>query len=143
MARFDGGRFAAARQAAGLSRRDVADRLGVSQPDRIRIWEEGLEEPRPPMIPRLAGLVAMDSMSLLSGTGEPPSLAALRLAAGLSRADVVAAATTLTTMTYHRLDTGTGARRLPDPATIAELAQILGCSPSAVADGIAQARKLR
>ena len=140
VARFSGPAFQRAREAAGLTRAQVAARLDVAAADPVRIWETGVEQPRPALIPRLAALVDVAALDLLEGAGDPPSLSALRLMAGLSRADVVAAATTLTKMTYVRLDAGVGARRLPPPAVVAELADVLGVSPGAVVDGIVSAR---
>ena len=50
-----GDRLQAAREAMGLTREKLATRLELSSPARIRVWELGLERPRPRFIPRLAG----------------------------------------------------------------------------------------
>lgn len=140
VARFDGVALRTARDHAHLTRGQVAAALAVASPDRVRIWEEGIEQPQPATIPRLAELLDVSPLLLLTGVGEPPCLSALRLAAGLSRTDVVAAATTLTHMTYVRLDSGRGPRRPPQEAVLSELAAILGVSRAAAADAISQAR---
>lgn len=142
VARLRGAALRAARERRGLTRREVATALGVPSADRVRIWEEEAEQPRPAMIPRLAELLEVTPIALLTGVGDPPCLSALRLAAGLSRSDVVEASATLTKMTYLRLDGGSGARRLPPDSVLAELATILDVSPAAVAAGIHQARAL-
>jgi transcriptional regulator with XRE-family HTH domain len=142
VARFSGAVLRVARERRGLTRHEVAAALGVAAADRIRIWEEEAEQPRPAMIPRLAALLDLAPVELLSEVGDPPCLSALRLAAGLSRSDVVEATATLTKMTYVRLDAGSGARRLPPNSVLEELASILGVEPAAVAAGIDQARAI-
>lgn len=142
VARLSGAALRAARRQRGLTRREIATALGVPSPDRIRIWEEEAEQPRPAMLPRLAHLLEVAPIELLTGVGDPPCLSALRLAAGLSRSDVVEASTTLTKMTYLRLDAGSGARRLPPDSVLEEIATILGVPPPAVAAGINQSRQL-
>ncbi len=49
-----GDRLQAAREAMRLTREELATRLDLSSPARIRVWELGLERPRPRFIP-LAG----------------------------------------------------------------------------------------
>ena len=49
-----GDRLQAAREAIGLSREGLAAELELSNPIRIRVWETGLERPRPRFVPRLA-----------------------------------------------------------------------------------------
>ena len=143
VARFAGEAFRRARETARLTRGDLAASLCLSSVDRVRIWEDELEAPRPAMIPEIARVLATPPPKLLRDVGDPPSLSALRLEAGLTGAEVVRRASTLTTMTYHRLDTGRGPQRPPDPAVVAELAAILGVPDEAVAAGIAQAQAMR
>ena len=95
VARFNGAAFKAAREQAGLTRAHVADAHALASADRVRIWEEQVEQPKAAMVPKLAGLVGLDPPTLpTGGVGQPPCLSALRLAAGLSRSEMVAAAAT-------------------------------------------------
>lgn len=147
VARFNGPALAAARERRGLTRRDVAQALSLPVVDRIRIWEDGVEQPRPAMIPQLAKILSspgavVSPLDLLTGVGEPPCLSALRLAAGLTAADVVEASQTLTKMTYLRLDSGNGPRRDPPDALVEELVTVLGVEASSVVSAIRQARAL-
>ena len=142
MARFSGAALRAARERHGLTRQEIAAALGVAATHRIRIWGDEAEQPRPAMIPRLAALLDLPPVTLLSGVSDPPCPSALRLAAALSRSDVVAASATLTTMTYGRLDTRAGARRSPPTSVLEELASILQVPPAAVAVTIGWAREI-
>lgn len=67
-----GDRIAGAREAAGLSRSEMARRLGV-QPKTVRHWEEDVSEPRANKLQMLAGLLAVSMGWLLTGEGEGPS----------------------------------------------------------------------
>lgn len=147
VARFSGPALVVARERRGLTRREVAQALRLPVVDRIRIWEDGVEQPRPAMIPQLARILSAPSavvspLDLLTGVGDPPCLSALRLAAGLTAADVVKASQTLTKMTYLRLDAGNGPRRDPPDALVQELAAVLGVDAPSVVSAIRQARVL-
>jgi transcriptional regulator with XRE-family HTH domain len=76
-----GDRLQAAREAVGLTREELATKLELSSPARVRVWETGLERPRPRFV---------------------PPLAALRLAAGFATNQVTAPG--LSIMTYVRLE---------------------------------------
>src|SRR3954451_22022301 len=86
----------------GLSREELATKLELSSPVRIRVWETGLERPRPRFVPRLAPAVGVDPLYLLDVDRDDPPLAALRLAAGLATNEVTGAG--LSVMTYVRLE---------------------------------------
>jgi transcriptional regulator with XRE-family HTH domain len=79
-----GDRLQAAREAMGLTREELATRLELSSPARIRVWELGLERPRPRFIPRLAAVLDVSPYHLLDVDPGDPPLAALRLAAGFA-----------------------------------------------------------
>ena len=55
-----GDRLQAAREAVGLTREGLATKLELSSPAGIRVWELGLEGPRPPYVPRLAAALGVE-----------------------------------------------------------------------------------
>lgn len=97
-----GDRLRAAREAAGLSRDDLAVALGLSSPSRIRLWESGAEHPRPRFVPRLAAVLRIEPLQLLDVDPSDPPLIGLRLAAG--RATNEMSTQGMSVMTYMRLD---------------------------------------
>lgn len=64
-----GDRVAAARDAAGLSQKDLARRLGV-RTSTLRNWEEDLSEPRANRLSMMAGILNVSIMWLINGEGE-------------------------------------------------------------------------
>lgn len=64
-----GDRVAAAREAAGMSRKQMARRLGVKQAT-VRDWEDDLSEPRANKLSMMAGLLGVSIIWLLTGEGE-------------------------------------------------------------------------
>ncbi len=64
-----GDRVAAAREAAGLSQKDLARRLGVKHAT-LRGWEDDLSEPRANKLAMMAGLLNVTMVWLLSGEGD-------------------------------------------------------------------------
>lgn len=64
-----GDRLAAARDAAGLSQTDLARRAGVRL-SSIRSWEDDQSEPRANTLQRVAGILGVSIMWLLTGDGE-------------------------------------------------------------------------
>ena len=99
-----GDRLQAAREAMGLTREQLATKLELSSPSRIRVWETGLERPRPRFVPRLAAVLGVDPVYLLDVDPNDPPLAALRLAAGRATNEVTAPGPSV--MTYVRLEDG-------------------------------------
>ncbi|SOC48610.1 Helix-turn-helix domain-containing protein [Blastococcus aggregatus] len=99
-----GDRLQTAREAVGLTREELATRLELSSPARVRVWESGLERPRPRFVPRLAAALGVDPLYLLNVDAGDPPLAALRLAAGFATNQVTAPG--LSVMTYVRLEDG-------------------------------------
>jgi transcriptional regulator with XRE-family HTH domain len=68
-----GDRVTAAREAAGLSQRDVARRLGLREATVVA-WEDDQADPRANKLQMLAGLLNVSLMWIL--TGEGPGLVA-------------------------------------------------------------------
>lgn len=64
-----GDRLAAAREAAGLAQRELAERLGV-RARTITAWEYDQTEPRANRMQMLAGMLNVSLMWLLTGEGE-------------------------------------------------------------------------
>ena len=118
-----GDRLQAAREAIGLTREGLATTLELSSPVRIRVWETGLERPRPRFVPRLAAALGVDPLYLLDVDRDDPPLAALRLAAGLATNEVTGPG--LSVMTYVRLEDGRPGAD-PAPRVISAISQILG-----------------
>ena len=132
-----GDRLQAAREAMGLTREVLATKLELSSPVRIRVWETGLERPRPRFVPRLAAAVGVDPLYLLDVDLDDPPLAALRLAAGLATNEVTGAG--LSVMTYVRLEDGRPAD--PSPKVIAAISQVLGVDIPRVEAAVRRSRR--
>ena len=64
-----GDRVAAAREAAGMSQKQLARRLGVKI-GTVRGWEDDLSEPRANKLSMMAGLLNVSIMWLLTGEGD-------------------------------------------------------------------------
>ncbi len=106
-----------------MSREELATKLELSSPARLRVWETGLERPRPRFVPRLAVALGVNPLYLLDVDPDDPPLAALRLAAGLATNEVTGPG--LSVMTYVRLEDG---RPGGDPSAkvIAAISGVLG-----------------
>jgi len=66
-----GARLTAAREAAGLSKTDLARRMGCGT-STVAAWEAGRSRPRTNKLVTLAGLVSVSPTWLLSGLGDGP-----------------------------------------------------------------------
>ena len=64
-----GDRVSGAREAAGMTQKQLAKRLGVKLVT-LRNWENDMAEPRANNLSMLAGLLNVSMMWLLDGTGE-------------------------------------------------------------------------
>ena len=64
-----GDRLTGAREAAGLSQKALATRLGVKT-STIAAWEDDMAEPRANRLQMVAGLLGVSLMWLLNGEGE-------------------------------------------------------------------------
>ncbi|MEM9434572.1 MAG: helix-turn-helix domain-containing protein [Pseudomonadota bacterium] len=66
-----GDRLHAAREALGLSDKDLARKLGVKL-KTVQAWEDDLSEPRANKLQMMAGLLNVSIVWLLNGEGEGP-----------------------------------------------------------------------
>mgnify|MGYP000923008741 CR=1 FL=1 len=64
-----GDRLAGAREAAGLSQPELAERLGVRL-ETLQSWEDDAADPRANRLQMLAGMLNVSLMWLLTGQGE-------------------------------------------------------------------------
>jgi transcriptional regulator with XRE-family HTH domain len=121
----------------GLTREELATKLELSSPSRIRVWETGLERPRPRFVPRLAAALGVGPLHLLDVDPDDPPLAALRLAAGLATNEVTAPG--LSVMTYVRLEDG---RPGVDPSArlFTAVAEVLGVDVARVDAAVRRSR---
>lgn len=70
-----GDRLAAARDAAGITQKELAKRVGVKH-GTLRNWEDDIAEPRANRLSMLSGILGVSLSWLLSGEGDgidPPS----------------------------------------------------------------------
>ena len=67
-----GDRIAAAREAAGLSQKELARRLGVGEETMVR-WEDDRAEPRANRLSMLSGMLGVSLRWLLNGEGDGPA----------------------------------------------------------------------
>ena len=132
-----GDRLQAAREAMRLTREELATKLELSSPSRIRAWESGLERPRPRFVPRLAAVLGVDPLHLLDIHPDDPPLAALRLAAGLATNEVTAPG--LSVVTYVRLEDGHPGVDPSDRLVVA-VAEVLGVDVARVDAAVRRSR---
>lgn len=134
---FRGDRLLAARNAVGLSREDLTLQLSLSSPIRIKLWEEGVERPRPGFVPPLAVAVGVNPLHLLDVDPADPPLAALRIAAGLATKQM--ARPGMSVMSYQRIEGGRPGVDASD-AVVAAIADALRLDARTVYAGIQRAR---
>jgi len=80
-----GDRLAGAREAAGMSRGDLARRLGVKV-STVEKWEEDLSEPRANRLQMLSGILGVSLAWLLTAQGEGVDAPAVEDGAGADAA---------------------------------------------------------
>ena len=112
-------------------------KLELSGSARIRVWEQGLERPRPRFVPRLAAALGVEPLYLLDVDPDDPPLVALRVAAGLATNEM--GAPRVSVMTYVRLEDG---RPGADPAAdvVQAVAGVLGVDVPRVEAAIRRSR---
>lgn len=66
-----GGRLSFARDAAGISVESMAERIGVRR-ETVLAWESDRSEPRPSRLVRIAGVLGVSPLWLMTGSGEGP-----------------------------------------------------------------------
>lgn len=64
-----GDRVSGAREAFGLTQRELADRLGI-KPKTLRAWEQDLDAPRANKLQMLAGVLNVSIAWLINGEGD-------------------------------------------------------------------------
>ncbi len=133
-----GDRLRAAREAAGLTREELAAKLELSSPARIRVWERGFERPRPRFVPRLAAVLGVGPLYLLDVDPEVPPLAALRVSAGLATNEMGAPG--MSVMTYVRLEDGRPGAD-PTASVVQAVAEVLGMDAPRVEAAIHRSRR--
>jgi transcriptional regulator with XRE-family HTH domain len=133
-----GDRLRAARENAGLTCQELAAKLELSSPARIRVWERGFERPRPRFVPRLAAVLGVQPLHLLDVDPGDPPLAALRVSAGLATNEMGGSG--MSVMTYVRLEDG---RPGADPAAevVQALAEVLGVDAARITAAIHRSRR--
>lgn len=122
------------RIAAGLTQQELARLVGVAGGDRVSKWECGAAVPRPEALHRLAAVLDVQPIDLLTPLTGVPDLRRLRLLVGKSAASVAKAAHVSVT-TYQRWEGG-GVQHLPPRAALAELGEVLGVSADEVSAAI-------
>jgi transcriptional regulator with XRE-family HTH domain len=88
-ARFVGQALLDARLSAKMSRAQLAEALGTDVVV-VRQWEKGIASPSPQNLPRVAAAVGLQAGDLYRSEGEGPTLADLRVLAGLSQSELAA-----------------------------------------------------
>lgn len=116
--------LASAREAASMSREQLAVAVRVADEYRVELWEQGVERPQARVIPLLAANLAIDALSLLDGDPRDPDLTHLRVAAGLSLTEM-AKRVGLPITSYHRLERRGASRRGLAEATARAIAAAL------------------
>lgn len=134
--RVDGEAIRRARTARNLTQHQLARILDVAGGERISVWELGAGEPRVELLPRLAAVLGVHPLRLLAIDG-PVDLRALRLAAGLTTAQV-AAVVPVSRQTFELWESG---KRTPSPQTWPALAAVLGVSVGEVSAAVAAAHR--
>lgn len=121
----------AARERAGLTQHELARLVDVAGGERVSRWERGSSVPKPDILLRLAEVLGLRPPELLATreTGAA-DLRTLRIAAGLSAAEI-AAAVHISRRTYVRWEGGRWAR-LPSEQYLRALASLLRASPADV-----------
>ena len=134
-----GRRVAELRHAAGLTQTQLADGVGVALQARISQWERGVEQPSARFVAALADALHVTPLEILNVDISDPPLSALRLAAGLSMADVVRIAG-IPYATYNRIENGK-VRSEPAAELLISLASALSVTTECVRLSISRARR--
>jgi len=136
---FDGTRLRERRRKKGMTQRQVARELDVSE-SVVAHWERGAQRPTVERLAALARLLGVTPTDLTTGGGAdtgPRSLIQLRLDAGLKQ-DRLAAQAGLTRTKYSSLERGEVASLSREDA--ARLAKVLGVDTDLVRTAHAAAR---
>lgn len=124
--------LATAREAVGLSRRQLAAAINAGDLGRVALWERGEARPQARVVPLIAAAVGVEPMSLLTGDSAEPDLTRLRVAAGYNLKDM-AARTGLPITSYHRLERRGAPQSGVEPAVVKAIADALDVAIDRVA----------
>lgn len=116
------------RERAGLTRTELARRVGVASGERIGSWERGIDQPSAPYLPRLAQALGVEPIELLDVDVKAPTFTALRYVAGLTIEDL-AKAVGVRYGVMQRIDRGVVE---PPDDLVKRLAAALGFKPAQV-----------
>lgn len=116
----------AARVRGGLTQEELARLVGVRDIGRISVWERGIDQPGPAVIPRLAQALGVDPSELFDSSEE--SLEVMRRAAGLT----LMALGERTGLGYKRVRRIERGLTSPAPDDIDRLASTLGVTQTRV-----------
>jgi transcriptional regulator with XRE-family HTH domain len=137
---FDPAKLRAARVAAGLSQEKLAARMRVPRISVVR-WEGGHRRPYAGTLAALAEALGLAPDALTTRREqEPPSLAQLRIAAGLTQ-QAAATRSELVRTRYSAIERGEFAT--VSDATVEAIAGALGVTPALVRTAHAQSRAAR
>lgn len=111
------------REEAGMTRSEVARRVGVWDSASVAAWERGRQQPAPVNVPLLARALGVQPLDLFEPAGTP-SVGVLRRAAGLTLTQLAAKAG-LSYARCQRIEKG-----LVEPSTedVARLASAIGAT---------------
>ncbi len=137
---FNGADLEAARTALGFSHGELAERIGAA-PSQVWQWERRNGRPPVRYAARLALILNLPAEDLLAGPVVPPTLAELRLDAGVSIPGIFAA-TGVQPRLYRSLENGTAATA-PKETVLLALAALLGVAPQEVRAAVEQSRAQR
>jgi transcriptional regulator with XRE-family HTH domain len=128
IADFDPERLRAAREAAGLNQRELAERIGKPT-NAIAKWEGGFRSPYAGNLGALAAALGVQPADLRRADGGPRTLLDLRVAAGLTQL-AAAARARLVRSRYSAIERGEVATVADD--VIETIATALGFTPAEV-----------
>lgn len=131
----------AARERLGVTQHQLARQVGVAGGERISRWELGLDEPRPALLVRLAGILDTTAADLLDVDAEHRDLRALRYCAGLSVAEL-SATLHVSARSYLRWESGSWTRP-PSARNLRAIARALGLHPDTAREALELTRGAR
>ena len=126
------------REKAGLSQKDLADKLGVSQP-QVSMWENGLGSPSKETILKIATISGTDIENTTLGSGLGDWLRTVREKAGLTQAQLAAKAG-ISPIAISFIETGK--TESPQTGTLRKLEKILGPLPKTVSEEVSEERQV-
>ena len=130
----------AARLRKELTQHQLARLIGVAGGERISRWELGTSAPRPELLIRLAAVLDIRPVDILTPHPGPPDLRRIRVLAGLS-AQELARQAHVSVANVQRWETGR-IERIPPRSILERLASVLAVQPSDVEEALQHSRDL-